>query len=143
MVGPARPPHVRQLLLATHQLTADERDAQNDEPRPGAWFGDEGADGRPLDQLTTESLIRGELISCAPEHERAELVRLLGKPQLVTMAIGQGNDSLLAFARHQRGGIDSEPLVRLLAFRCWGARDRGWPNLDGMTDGNLADHLGK
>jgi hypothetical protein len=29
-------------------------------------------------------------------------------------------------ACEQRGGIHSDPLVRLLAFRAWGDRDRSW-----------------
>ena len=29
-------------------------------------------------------------------------------------------------ATRQRGGIDSDPMVRLLAYRAWGDRDRTW-----------------
>ena len=29
-------------------------------------------------------------------------------------------------ATRQRGGIDSDPMVRVLAYRAWKDRDRGW-----------------
>lgn len=35
-----------------------------------------------------------------------------------------------ATATGQRGGIHSDPLVRLLAFRAWGDRDRAWRKRD-------------
>ena len=39
-------------------------------------------------------------------------------------------------AWYQRGGIDSDPLVRLLAWRAWGDRDRQWFEERGVRKGD-------
>jgi hypothetical protein len=38
---------------------------------------------------------------------------------------------------YQRGGIDSDPLVRLLAYRAWRDRDRRWFTDRGVRSGDL------
>ncbi len=116
-------PAISEPLLVVRPLTAEERAAEDDEPRPGTWFGDLLADGRVLSQDDTDALIRRELFSVVADDERAELARLCGRPRDVRAPVAD-------FPRlelwHQRGGLDSDPLVRVLAYRVWGDRDRRW-----------------
>jgi len=116
-----------------------------DAPRPGSWFGDEGADGRMLDQQQADVLIRSQLWSHASGSaagfvaNHAELEGILGPLQQIELAMSQGNaDRPRAHtfvARQQRGGISSDPLVRLLAFRAWGDRDQHWFEDRGVRKG--------
>ncbi len=66
-------------------------------------------------------LIRLELLAVAPQHERTELIRAFGDP-----SARWGMDGIARTASVQRGGLDSDPLVRVLARRAWGDRDRQW-----------------
>ncbi len=46
-------------------------------------------------------------------------------------------------ALDQRGGIHSDPLVRLLAFRAWGERERAWRKRDTAKAAALNGHVGQ
>jgi hypothetical protein len=127
-------------------LLEAERAAIADPERPGSWFGEPGADGRMLTQEATDMLIRDELWrEVAPTTspaEREELLGILGAPQVVLLPSplqASGADPELTDRFHvanvQRGGIDSDPLVRLLAFRAWGHRDRRWFEDRGVRQG--------
>lgn len=127
-----------QLVLRHEDLLAkrkvilepvDDRDAElaagRDAERPGVWLGVHGAQATQLTQEETDVLIRLELWThvsvSASQAEQAELRGILGQPKPSIAG------SALTGAFHQRGGIDSDPLVRLLAWRAWGNRDRRWP----------------
>lgn len=127
-------------------LLEAERTAIADAERPGSWFGEDGADGRMLTQEATDMLIRDELWrEVAPTTspaEREELLGILGAPQVVLLPSplrSTRSDPDLTDRFHvanvQRGGIDSDPLVRLLAFRAWGHRDRRWFEDRGVRQG--------
>jgi hypothetical protein len=145
--SPARPSagrlHPRSLLAPVDHDHPDraaileaERTAIADAERPGSWFGEDGADGRMLTQEATDMLIRDELWRNAPmasAAEREELIGILGAPQVVLLPSQLSSRSAhpdltdrFHVATVQRGGIDSDPLVRLLAYRAWGHRDRRW-----------------
>jgi hypothetical protein len=127
--GDMLPAVVTSLLDPTGEVVA-ERQAIADEPRPGSWFGDKGADGRMLTQDETDQLIRAELhgvaLATAAPATVAELTSILGAPHHVDLAFEGRGRAPLHRAIKQRGGLDSDPLVRLLAFRAWGHRDRRW-----------------
>jgi hypothetical protein len=89
--------------------------------RPGTWCGDLGGDGRLLTQEQTDYLIRRELLEISDAAGRAELRRAIGRVPRVIIPVPPN-----WVASRQRGGIDSDPLVRLLAYRAWGDRDRYW-----------------
>lgn len=115
-------------ILDERELTAEERAAVADEPRPGMWTGDHAgvcADGRALDQQMTDRLIACEIVDRHGANEGADEIRAVaGDHGVVTfrnVAIGFHD---VGYA--QRGGIHSDPLVRLLAYRTWGERDRRW-----------------
>jgi hypothetical protein len=55
--------------------------------------------------------------------------------------VGTRRRRITVVARRQRGGIDSDPLVRLLAFRAWGDRDRYWFEDRGVRRGDAVDHI--
>jgi hypothetical protein len=121
----------RPSLLPDRDLTPDERAAHDEEPRPGTWFGDPGADGRGLTQDETDLLVRRELARMTQdlaEHEQI-LQAIGGRASPVLL------DSAGLVASAQRGGIDSDPLVRLLAFRAWGDRDTRWFEQRGVRKG--------
>lgn len=111
-------------ILDERPLSTDERRAVADEPRPGVWLEGSGVathgDGRALTQHETDQLIGAELARVfegTPESTEAR--RILGHAPLPMLADMQ-------YPRGQRGGVHSDQLVRLVAFRVWGARDRAW-----------------
>lgn len=116
-------------MLDERELTDAERAAIADEPRPGVWieqydfkhFTD--ADGRPLSQHQTDRLIAFELSLVTKGRDMPELERIAGALDDVDLGAQHA-------ATSQRGGIHSDPLVRLLAFRAWGDRDRAWRKRD-------------
>lgn len=111
-------PHVCECIvgevLVDRDLTPDERAAYDEPPRPGIWVGDIGADGRALSQEETDALIRVRLVHHVDRREVRQLAPGSYMPVFHTLAT------------RQRGGIDSDPMVRLLAYRAWGDRDRRW-----------------
>ncbi len=114
-----------------------------DVPRPGVWADQAGADLRSLTQDETDVLIRSEIWHwCAPlgisVREFTEVVGIVGNPTGVLVDPVKCSDgtTLAQRAWRQRGGIDSDPLVRLLAFRIWGERDRQWFELRGVKAGD-------
>lgn len=130
-------------LLAERDLTAEERAAVADEPRPGVWVQDgvssatadyqvhtEHGDGRILTQETTDALIAAELAfrsRAMTDSERDEVRQVVGHPRYLRL----GDRLPKPFdANQQRGGLHSDPLVRLLAYRAWGERDRRWFDLE-------------
>ena len=135
-------------LLPDRPLTLEERAAHDEDPRPGVWAGEAGADLRRLTQEETDGLIRSELaLEAAALNERSEVRRMIG---------GSGAWLVDPPATRQRGGIDSDPRVRLIAYRAWGDRDRQWfarhwfargvrrdstglPALDRVLGGGLVD----
>lgn len=126
-------------LLDERDLTAAERAAIADEPRPGVWIEEHDTpadlvgdvlvqrlgDGRTLTQHETDLLVVRELWNDAPHASaqqdalRPAVVAWL-KPSMVRLT---GDERV---AHQQRGGIHSDQLVRLLAYRAWGERDRQW-----------------
>lgn len=131
-----RPTPKRCLLDPTGNVTA-EREAIAVPERPGSWFGDAGADGRMLDQDQTDLLIRSELWRRATRdlagavENHAELEGILGP--MMQLEFDAERDKIVG--HQQRGGISSDPLVRLLAFRAWGDRDRRWFEDRGVRKG--------
>jgi hypothetical protein len=126
-------------LLPTRDLTPEERAAYNAEPRPGVWAGEGGADLRALTQDETDTLVRYEVYQRTEPDDRFEVRRIVGPP-----ANPDGYWELKLdhrFACRQRGGIDSDPFVRLLAYRTWGDRDRQWFELRGVRNGELVAEL--
>lgn len=126
-------------LLAERELTPEERAVHDEAPRPGLWAGDPAADLRALTQDQTDALIRLELAIGAPDDEAAEVRHLLRGPFGLSSQEMPGTNH---FAIRQRGGIDSDPLVRLLAFRAWGDRDRRWFALRGVRSGERVGEHG-
>lgn len=118
-------------LLVERDLTPQEREAVADEPRAGVWvetdaptYPHEAGDGRELTQDQTDCLIVTEL-GLATDEPFNEFVALVD-PWVRPVYLASANPVRMHDARQQRGGIHSEPLVRLLAFRAWGDRDRKW-----------------
>lgn len=117
-------------ILAVRQddLAAGELAAIADEPRPGVWIQESMrdrflGDGRALSQNETDRLIARELIdSPEPDTSLIETLRLWWYPVQMTYDMPVRH----TVAEQQRGGVHSEPLVRLLAYRAWGDRDRRW-----------------
>jgi len=137
----------RPSILAERDLTDDERAAVADAERPGVWVEDHETpemdpltygpsqtalrgDGRVLSQEQTDALIvQGLYDHVAWTTSTRELRNAVGNPPLsalLQMRLG----SEVVLARQQRGGIHSDPLVRLLAYRAWGDRDRKWTRRD-------------
>jgi len=108
-------------LLPVRDLTPEERVAHDEDPRPGVWAGESGADLRALTQEDTDQLIRADLWHNAPLGEHLQLKGVIGELRAVFVAIDEAQEMRIYT---QRGGIDSDPLVRLLAYRAWGDRDR-------------------
>jgi hypothetical protein len=131
-----------QSLLDPTGNVAAERAVIADAPRPGSWFGDDGADGRMLTQEQTDLLIRTELRAMLPADAPAATVRelsdILGKLHSVELPYAgrRGRE-----VTKQRGGLDSDPLVRLLAYRAWAERDRRWFELRGVQRGERVVQL--
>jgi hypothetical protein len=130
----------RPSLLTDHALTDEERAAHDEEPRTGIVPQAQGAfsewAGGKLTQDATDTLIRTELLSLVRAGERAEVLRAIGgDPSLVFIRSVFHHDKHLVVS-YQRGGIDSDPLVRLLAYRAWGDRDQRW--FDGREPRNRA-----
>lgn len=118
-------------LLPDRPLTPEEIVARSEDPRPGVWAGEASADLRGLTQEQTDVLIRFELINFASHPgERDDVLAVVGSHTWLDRVLGKD-----AIAQSQRGGIDSDPMVRLLAFRAWGDRDRRWFELRGVRAG--------
>jgi hypothetical protein len=90
-------------------------------------------DGRLLSQDDTDGAIATELllVISTTRAERVAMRQALGvfrKPEiLVEQADGSGSRTVSLYEMiQQRGGIHSDPIVRLLAYRSWGDRDRRW-----------------
>jgi hypothetical protein len=111
-------------LLAARELTPEERAAHDEDPRPGVWAGEPGADLRKLTQDQTDALVRWELWETASPADRDEVAKMIGQRHAVRLPVAGFEHSEGRLAACQRGGIDSDPLVRLLAYRAWGDRDR-------------------
>jgi len=128
-------------LLSDRALTFEERAAHDETERPGVWAGEAGADLRALTQEETDGLIRLEIWNSFA----ARLARDGRDDEQVELLAGLGGGEALR-ALHptdvkrigttQRSGIDSDPLVRLLAYRAWGDRDRQWFALRGVRKGD-------
>jgi hypothetical protein len=119
-------------ILDERELTDAERAAIADEPRPGVWITSnpntlQAGDGRVLDQDRTDLLIAAELHSY---HSAVDLEASIGPPPTVVIAGVPAGTPRYVVTNQQRGGIHSDPLVRLLAFRAWGERDRAWRKRD-------------
>src|SRR5689334_16335453 len=132
-------------ILEERDLADDERAITAEEARPGVWVEEYSGfrgrprvvgDGRLLTQFQTDCLIVIELLDTAigrPEEARVqETVRSIypsttAMPRLTWFDRGF---TRMAVARRQRGGIHSEPVIRLLAFRAWQHRDRKWRAAD-------------
>jgi hypothetical protein len=120
------------VSLLDRPETPEDREAERDEPRPGVWAGEPRADLRALTQDETDLLIRRELVASASSADVMNVIAAVGG--VVEMPPWHS-----PVPRCQRGGIDSDPLVRVLARRAWGDRDREWFELRGVWKG---DHVG-
>lgn len=146
-------------LLFTDRLPSPaEREAVADEPRAGIWWQPGWMTGGPHDQreLTqeqTDSLIGLELRQLINDHPDGPMTRatsayapasidvvietpserrVLPSIASVRTTIGGLSPRVMTLARtmhRQRTGIHSDPLIRLLAYRAWGDRDRVWKKL--------------
>lgn len=124
------------VSLLDREPTPEDVEAEREAARPGVWSGEPGADLRKLTQDETDAQIRAELIASVSFDERGEVARACGVPvdyRRVDLPV-TGSPSLL-HAYVQRGGIDSDPLVRILARRAWGDRDRQWFEMRGVRKG--------
>ncbi len=127
-------------LLDERELTADERQAIADESRPGVWietfdmrqtYGgpNEAGDGRTFTQEETDYLVVREIIRVS-NHASDVWTELALWNRTVHVSYGDVEPKRIRPAESQRGGIHSDPLVRLLAYRAWGDRDRRWFDLN-------------
>lgn len=125
-VGPGRLVPVSSLAQPVHEVDV-----------PCEWRGD----GRALDQQQTDVAIVSELYAGTDEDGRALMMEFSNTIVTGTPIRRRGGDALpVGFIPHQidgdfrcsqqRGGIHSDPLVRLLAYRAWGERDRAWRKRD-------------
>ena len=142
-------PILIESALASRELTDDEHAAMHDSERPGIWRASHEhgwVNGALLElaltQHETDYLICAELwrklvgdellrevYACVRELEGIIGTHLTRGPvtQGGRILIAQiGSESPIPIT-DQRGGIHSDPLVRLIAFRVWGQRDRVWP----------------
>jgi hypothetical protein len=138
-------------IFETRALTADEQIAHDDEPRNGIWWQPSWmqggpADKRPLTQEQTDRLIANELRSHYNDFPAGDMFRLTEPyapasidlvveltrvqqapgPLGTSWPVGQAKITVARVAHCQRNGIHSDPLLRLLAYRVWGERDRAW-----------------
>lgn len=81
-------------------------------------------DLRKLNQSETDSLIVMELRARCLPSELEDLKRLW--PTLIEVVHYLENKNAPWWFEEQRGGIHSDPLIRVLAFRTWGRRDIQW-----------------
>lgn len=116
--------------------TDEQRHAVQMMPRPGLWLGSDLADGRELTQTQTDAMVRFELwrtVGLGSDDAHRRVRDAVGEPMVIELeiaAVGATNPKFakaLTRAVSQRAGIDSDPLVRLLAYRTWGERDVMWP----------------
>jgi hypothetical protein len=63
--------------------------------------------------------------------------QIIGRPRCLMVGVLPNRSP----AGQQRGGIDSDPLVRLLAWRAWGDRDRQWFEERGVRKGDEVTRL--
>ena len=68
-------------------------------------------------------------------HPRVVPLYIRGVEPTGSHEISRDHDGTWTDATRQRGGIASDPLVRLLAFRAWGDRDRHWFEDRGVRKG--------
>jgi hypothetical protein len=118
--------------LLDRDASPDDLEAARDAPRPGVWAGEDGADLRALTQDETDALIRRELVSLTPLSERMQLRQAVGG----ILDLPGWSSPVRRIPRVQRGGIDSDPLVRVLARRAWGDRDYAWFEHRGVFEGD-------
>ncbi|HET7504300.1 MAG TPA: hypothetical protein VFK02_24935 [Kofleriaceae bacterium] len=124
-------------LFPERDLTREERAAHDDDPRPGSCFAPLTGVSHMVSQSDTDLLIRVELWSHAPGSARSMFEELMGIPRWRPGAI---TDPMVP-TTYQRGGIDSDPFVRLLAYRAWGNRDRRWFDERGVRAGDLVAQI--
>lgn len=116
--------------------TPEDLEAERETPRSGLWAGENGADLRKLTQEETDLLIRHELWVMAKTEEGDAVLAACGGSAEVLLGVTLDRDGPIpVHASRQRGGIDSDPLVRILARRTWGDRDRRWFELRGVRKG--------
>jgi hypothetical protein len=120
--------------LLDRDPTPEDLEAERDQPRPGVWAAEHVADLRALTQDQTDYLIRYELCQLTPPTELAAMLEALGMAAWWTANSPPSWALRLekCAAHRQRGGIDSDPLVRVLARRAWGDRDRQWFEVRGV-----------
>jgi hypothetical protein len=122
----------RCTTIDERDLTDEERAAIADEPRPGRW----ALSSRELSQHGTDVAIVAELWRDWRNGPIYEIVA----PWLT-----HSDETTVSGGYHaqQRGGNHSDPLVRLLAFRAWGNRDRhaSRVTVTGRRERDLADDV--
>lgn len=116
---------------------SSEQDTVRMTPRPGVLYRSEWASdvvaATPLTQLQTDGAIRSEVWAMVSSRLTRDTIRNAA----AALSVGTREyESMQELARpfgatviHQRGGIDSDPLVRLLAYRAWGDRDQRWHDM--------------
>lgn len=125
------------------EVQAAERAAVAMAERPGSWFGDDCADGRMLTQEQTDMLVRAELwrevgYRGDASGELSGILGPAGEQRMLELTMAPDPTHWSAYkvrGTTQRGGIDSDPLVRLLAHRAWGDRDVRWFTDHGVRNG--------
>lgn len=120
---------VDEVLPLAH--TDEERVAIRMASRPGLWLGSDLADGRALTQDQTDAMVRFEIERTAalgPTAQHRAIRDAIGEPVDLEMDVAVDRYEHVARTRavSQRAGVDSDPLVRLLAYRIWGLRDERW-----------------
>jgi hypothetical protein len=127
--------HARRLLGRVR--TPEDLQAERDEPRPGLVAVKQDPrpwDLRALTQDQTDQLIRFELAQmCRDSTEHEQIVQSIdggAAEPVINIAVRRERYSW------QRGGIHSDPSVRVLARRAWGDRDRAWFELRGVKQGD-------
>jgi hypothetical protein len=131
---------VRLSLLPDRPLTPEDRAAHDEEPRPGVWAAEVNSDLRALTQHQTDALIRLELVLHAAAPSERDEIRAMCGGEVAEVRFDDRPDRP---ATLQRGGLDSDPMVRLLAYRAWGDRDRQWFELRGVRKGEVITVTGR
>lgn len=118
-------------LFAERALTKLEAMAQDHAPQPGVWWqspvdaaGYLEGNGRQLSQDETDLLIVSELYKTGTRADLELLEQLWGPPIVFRDRDKRSSHDITA--RQQRGGVHSDPLIRIAAVRAFGLRDFQW-----------------
>lgn len=112
--------NVEPIMGDGRALSPDEQAAIDMVENAGVFARFTITENRPLDQHETNCMIADEVHVAIYQRDGARAATAsLG-------IIGPWINKVPKHWGHQRGGIHSDPLVRLFAYRCWNDRDRFW-----------------